>query len=190
LYWEACRALEQLFIRVDDKVSAHDFRQRALLIEKNIGALWDNKTGMFYAASVTCRQIDIWGNAYAIYIGFPLGKKKSRIVNYLAQNFDAYIMKGQIRHLPQPEFWQNTLVPIKPGTYQNGAYWGTASGWVAFALAKTRPDLAQTIFHDLLQDYQERGVYECINKNYTKLKNYVASAVNPLGALRKIERRK
>jgi len=30
-----------------------------------------------------------------------------------------------------------------------------------------------------------RGAYECINLNYEKLKDYVVSVVNPLGALRR-----
>ena len=146
--------------------------------------LWDPESGMFLAASIDCRQIDIWGNAYAIYIGFPLNKKKQRIVKYLAEHFDNYVMRGQIRHLAQPEHWEKTLMPVEPETYQNGAYWGTASGWVAYALAEQYSDLSRKIFKDLILDYQERGAFECINTNYSKIQNYVVSVVNPLGAIK------
>jgi len=186
LYWEACQRLTRLFEKIGDHTSAQDFKARAELIETNLDLLWDTESEMFLAASIDCQQIDIWGNAYAIYIGFPLDTKKQSIVKYLAEHFDNYVMRGQIRHLPQPEHWEKTLMPVEPETYQNGAYWGTASGWVACALSEQYSDLSRKIFKDLILDYQARGVFECINTNYSKIQNYVVSVVNPLGAIKYI----
>jgi hypothetical protein len=189
LYWEACKRLGELFRQVDKLQIADDFKSRAEMIETNLMKLWDSETGMFFAASVDCRQVDIWGNAYAIYIGYPLGEKKKQITNFLAKHFEIYTYKGQVRHLTEPNAWQKTLIPIKPGTYQNGAFWGTASGWIAYALADEYPDKAKKIFAELISFYQQTGPYECINKNYSQLDNYVASVVNPLGAAKKIKER-
>jgi len=186
LYWEASEKLATLFNKIDNHTLADDFRNRAKLIEMNLDKLWDEKTGMFWAASEDCRQIDIWGNAYAVYIHFPLKGKRRQIVNYLKDSYNKIVFKGQIRHLPAPEVWQKTLIPIGPGTYQNGAYWGTAAGWVAYALAEDYPELAKKIFHDLIVSYRTVGAFECINSDYTQLKNYVASVTNPLGALLKL----
>jgi hypothetical protein len=141
---------------------------------------------MFLAATIDCRQVDIWGNAYALYAGFPLGDKRARILDYLERNYGRYVYRGQIRHLPEPETWDRMLVAIAPGTYQNGAYWGTATGWVACALAERRPDLAARLVRALISDYQKRGACECVNVGYEKLRDYVASVVNPLGALRRL----
>ena len=185
LYREASRKLATLFEKAGDAARAGDFGARAGSIERNLGSLWDKKAGMFLAASVDCRQIDIWGNAYAVYAGFPLASKKKRILGFLARNYSRIIYRGQVRHLPEPESWEKTLIPITPGTYQNGAYWGTASGWVAFALTERWPDLAARLVRALITDYKRRGAYECINLNYEKLKDYVVSVVNPLGALRR-----
>jgi len=185
LYWEACQHLVALFKQMNDGKTAQDFEHRAALIGKNIFILWDKDAGMFRAASVDCRQIDIWGNAYAVYINFPLANKKDRIMAFLAKNYAQFVMKGQIRHLLSPEHWERTLVPITPETYQNGAYWGTASGWVACALAEKYPHLSRTIFAELTADYKKNGAYECINSDYAKLKNYVVSVTNPLGVLNK-----
>ena len=88
--------------------------------------------------------------------------------------------------MPQPYYWEKMLIPVVPETYQNGAYWGTASGWVAYALFEQYFDLSRMIFSDLIQDYQARGVFECINTNYSNIQNYVVSVINPLGAIKKI----
>ncbi|MCJ7588770.1 MAG: hypothetical protein MUQ00_12850, partial [Candidatus Aminicenantes bacterium] len=85
---------------------------------------------------------------------FPLGPKKERIIQYLAENYSRFIYLGQVRHLPEPEFWERTLIPVAPGTYQNGAYWGTASGWIAFALTERWPDLAARLVRALITDYK------------------------------------
>jgi hypothetical protein len=184
LYWEASRELAALFEKAGDAARAGEFEARAGSIERNVGSLWDEKAGMFLAASVDCRQIDIWGNAYALNVEFPLGPKRERIIRNLARNYSRIIYRGQIRHLPEPEFREKTLIPVTPGTYQNGAYWGTASGWVAFALKERKPDLAVRIAGALVPDYRRRGAFECVNVNYEKIKDYVVSVVNPLGALR------
>ena len=95
-------------------------------------------------------------------------------------------MNGQIRHILEPDYWVKTLVPVNPGEYQNGAYWGTASGWIAFALAKEHANLTKKIFTDLVAHYQQHDTYECINNDYVRLDNYVASVVNPLGAIKRL----
>ncbi len=187
LYWEASRRLVELFAENGDAARSAEFDVRAGGIERGLDALWDEKAGMFLAATIDCRQVDIWGNAYAVYAGFPLGSKKGRIQDYLAQAYGRFIYRGQVRHLPAPEHWERTLVPVMPGTYQNGAYWGTASGWVAFAMREKRPDLAARLVQALLSDYRRRGVHECVNVGYEKLRDYVVSVVNPLGALRRIK---
>jgi len=186
LYWEASRELAALFEKTGDSARVVDFGAKAGAIERNLGSLWDEKAGMFLAASADCRQIDIWGNAYAVYARFPLGPKKERIINYLVRNYSRFIYRGQVRHLPEPEFWERTLIPVAPGTYQNGAYWGTASGWVACGLAERRLDLAARLVRAVLADYRRRGAHECINVGYEKLRDYVVSVVNPLGALRRL----
>jgi hypothetical protein len=186
LYWEASRRLVSLFALAGDPARAAEFEARAGAIERGLDALWDERAGMFLAATADCRQVDIWGNAYVVYAGFPLGPKRARIVDYLARNYGRFIYRGQVRHLPEPEHWSLTLLPVMPGTYQNGAYWGTASGWVAYDLAGSRPDLAARLVRTLVGDYSRRGVHECVNVGYEKLQDYVVSVVNPLGAFRRI----
>ncbi len=186
LYWRACKRLAELHQRVGEGGKAEEYKHRAELIERNIDLLWDEEVGMFFAASIDCRQIDIWGNAYAIYIGFPLGEKRERVLQFLVQDYDRYVWHGQVRHLLKGEYWQRLLVPIQPDRYQNGAYWATASGWVIWALSQWKPELAKKMFCDLVDDFKAGGVCECVAEGYRQLESYVASATNPLGALRRL----
>jgi hypothetical protein len=87
--------------------------------------------------------------------------------------------------LSRGKHWEKTLIPVTPETYQNGAYWATASGWVWDALCQVDESLADRMLDDLLQDFQDDGICECVNHSYRKLAHYVVSAVNPLGALKR-----
>jgi hypothetical protein len=44
------------------------------------------------------------------------------------------------------------------------------------------------MFSDLIADFKQRGIYECVNRGYRQLETYVASATNPLGAVRRLAR--
>jgi hypothetical protein len=186
LYWRACKILARWEGVYGSRKTRDELLARAGAIEKNIGSLWDDKTGMFFAASKDCRQTDIWGNAYAVYIGFPLGDKKDRIIDWLVTNYDRYVWKGQVRHLPKGEYWERQLVPVEKERYQNGAYWATPAGWVMWAISGRDPALARRMFTDLVEDFRTSGICECINFGYRQLDSYVNSATNPLAGARKI----
>lgn len=186
LYWTACRRMERWHRQYGNIRRAEEYRQRASQVETNIARLWDDRTGAFFAASVDCKQIDIWGNAYAVAIGFPLGNRKAKIQRLLAQRIADYVWKGQIRHLFKGEYWQRLLTPVSRDRYQNGAYWATASGWVLQAIHPVEPDLAEQTFDELIADFQQHGVFECVHPEYRQLDSYVVSACNPLGAARKL----
>jgi hypothetical protein len=186
LYWRATGMLAALEQRYGTAAKADALLARAAAIEKAIGSLWDDKAGMFLAASVDCRQIDIWGNAYAVAAGFPLAAKRDRIVDYLVSNYNRYVWRGQVRHLPRGEYWQRQLYPVEKDRYQNGAFWGTASGWVMEAVAARAPELARRMFHDLVEDFKSGGICECVAEGYRQLDSYVNTATNPLGAGRRL----
>ncbi|MHB0877555.1 MAG: MGH1-like glycoside hydrolase domain-containing protein [Anaerolineae bacterium] len=188
LYWTACRRLATWHEEGGDGELSAEFHRRARSIEQALAgeALWDEEAGAFYAATLDCRQLDVWGAAYALYLGFPLAERRERLLAWLADGFPRYAWQGQVRHLPAPEHWQRLLADVPPETYQNGAYWATASGWVAWALAASRPDLAQRLLDDLVADFRQHGIFECVNRGYAKLDTYVVSATNPLGVLRRL----
>ncbi|NLG25898.1 MAG: hypothetical protein GX558_11115 [Clostridiales bacterium] len=184
LYWRGARMmaarLEQCGLP-----DASWYAAAADRVETAIGALWDERAGLFMAASGLCRQPDIWGNVYAIAIGFPIGERRRRsIEDYMAAHFDEVVYKGQVRHLPAGQHWQRLLIDEQPGHYQNGAFWATATGWMVFALRPRYPALADRMIADAIECFRREGVFECVNRGYQKLDRFVVSATNVYGALR------
>jgi hypothetical protein len=186
LYWRAARILARWEGVYGSRKTRDELIARAAAIERSIGSLWDEKTGMFFAASKDCRQTDIWGNAFAVSIDFPLAGKRDRMVDYLVANYDRYAWHGQVRHLPKGEYWVRQLSPVEKEQYQNGAFWATPAGWVMRALNERDPALAKRMFRDLVDDFRAGGICECVNAGYRQLESYVDSATNPLGAARKL----
>jgi len=187
LDWTASQRMADWHRRVGNATQAGKHRQRAKLIERNLGALWDEKAGAFLAATVNCRQLDIWGNAYAVWLDVPLGKRRKRVLNFLHDNYNRHVWRGQVRHLLKGEHWQRLLAPVQPDRYQNGAYWATASGWMMWALAQKDPKLARSTWNDLIADFRAHEICECVNEGYRQLPSYVVSATNPLVAARRLK---
>lgn len=178
LYFKACKEMEAL-CRKYDNGDPETYKVRAENIQKSIYTLLDEKSGLFWAADKDCKQIDIWGNAYAVYVGITSGKQSKKISDYLIQNADQIFMNGQLRHLPGSDArWNNLFVPIAEGTYQNGAYWATPLAWVVPVIAQQNGPLANKILQDVIVDFQQNGINECIHTDYKNIPNYVASATN------------
>jgi len=186
LDWTASRRMAAWHRRTGNRAAAETHQRRAAQIERHLGLLWDDQAGAFLAASQDCRQVDVWGNAYAIWLNFPLGRKRDRVLAFLHDRQDDFIWHGQVRHLLRGQYWQRLLTPVQPDRYQNGAYWATASGWVLYALAQKSPDRARGRWHDLVADFCAEGVCECVHEGHRQLAGYVVSATNPLAAARRL----
>jgi hypothetical protein len=178
LYFKACREMEDL-CRKYNSGNPEIYKVRSDKIRKSINTLMDKKTGMFWAADKDCKQIDIWGSAYAVSVGISSVEQSKRISEYLSSNADQIILNGQIRHLTgNDSAWNNLFIPCAEGTYQNGAYWATPLAWIVPVIAQQDLPLAKKIVKDVIDDFQENGINECININYMNIPNYVASATN------------
>ena len=148
-------------------------------IEKNINKLYDQESGMFWAANVDCKQIDIWGSAFAVATGITNSEQTNKISKYLIENKDQLFFKGQLRHLsPNDEGWSKTFISCDTGTYQNGAFWATPLAWVIPVIAQKSLTTAKKLLNEIINDFRENGINECINMNYCKVPNYVVSATN------------
>ncbi|MBI1257169.1 MAG: hypothetical protein GC204_06835 [Chloroflexi bacterium] len=188
LYWQACQQMIEMSGWCGTDASL--YAERAAQARRGLDALWDEEKGMFLASTLDCRQIDIWGNAFAVYIGAVEGERRERILRFLRDHYDEYMLRGQVRHLLKGEYWQRVIAPpevIAPETYQNGAYWATASGWVIAVLNQIDPALAQKTAAELVADFQAHGIWECVNVGgYQKVEHYVVSITNPRGVLMRL----
>lgn len=186
LYVEAARGMAAMFRAVGDRVAAQRWEDEALDVEADVQTLYDPVSGMFLAASLQNRQIDIWGSALAARLGITSRGQTRRIAKYLKANYAGLVLRGQVRHTAPGVFWASAR--SLPGTYQNGAYWATPSGDVAEVLATVDADLARQMLVDMTKDFIADGVNEAINDSpaYVGVREYVVSATNPIPAMRKL----
>lgn len=157
--------------------------------------LWDASAGWFRNASVKCMQHCVPGSIYAVVVGAC----SSAIANIIAQTLynsrpgrsldiagKGCWQNGQLRHMPADEFWEDTNQAGPPGTYQNGAYWSTFSGWACYVLSLYNGEEALLARRELAAQFQvtdpTKTPYEAANTAipYNGAANYCASAALPL----------
>ncbi len=184
LYYKACVEMEKLCIK-NRCGNPNDYRKRAADIRQAINKLWNDEAGMFWAADIDCKQIDIWGSAYAVEVGITSKVQTKRISTFLVEHYNETVQRGQIRHLTFSDGeWDNLFKPCEAGTYQNGAYWATPLAWVIPVYAKRDLKLAKDILKTVIEDFQKNGINECINGEYKKVPDFVVSAVSVYSLVR------
>jgi hypothetical protein len=183
LYWEACQVLAELCALSEFHDEAHEWYERAEWTWRRIQDFWDEEAGLFWAASRDCHQLDLWGSLYACVVRVASKSQMGHIAAYFGAHWDEVTLAGQIRHLPAGETWQRLLTPVPAGTYQNGGFWATPSGWLIKVLAREDETFARELVSTLVADFQANGVHEWISPTQRALPGYVASITNVLGAV-------
>jgi hypothetical protein len=178
LYYKANLEMYELCQKYDQG-NASKYKRRYEYVIQSIFKLWDDDLGMFWAADKDCKQIDIWGSAYAVDIGIATEEQSKRIASFLVEHYNETVYKGQVRHLTKSDdVWETLFHPCEEGTYQNGAYWATPLAWILPIYDKVKPGLSKFTLEKVISDFQENGINECINDDYVKVPNFVVSATN------------
>ena len=91
LFWRGCAMLAELSEAFGSaRLTAFD--RKAEKITAQIEHLYDPSLGVFLAASEDCRQADVWGNAYLLYIGFPVREEfREGILSFLKEHSSEYL---------------------------------------------------------------------------------------------------
>jgi hypothetical protein len=158
-------------------------------VASGIDTLFDPATGLFLASDQLETLPDIWGSLYLVYLNLSTPVRRQGVALWLAAEWrrdSAIFSEGQLRHLPPPLVWRRCWQECPAaGTYQNGAYWATPLQWALPVLHAYAPDVVQEVVTAVLTSFVTHGVSEAFNRpiNYTGVQQYVASAVNVLGAL-------
>ncbi|MHB8902468.1 MAG: glucosidase family protein, partial [Thermoguttaceae bacterium] len=189
LYVQASRQLAELLGELGRKEEAEFWKTEGENVARSARKVfWDPAVGLFRAATVRCRQHDIWGSAFAVYLGVADRAQSLAVAGYFKDHYAELVQHGQIRHLPGGVYWEEGC---PQDTYQNGAFWGTPTGWFVLALDLVDAELADQTIIDLVADYQKNGACEWMIGSHYRLRDYLASAALPLDGIRKmIERRK
>ncbi len=178
LYYKANLEMYQLCKKYEMGNSAI-YKRRYEYVKQSINKLWNEESGMFWAADIDCKQIDIWGSAYAVEVGVTSEEQTKKISTYLVKHYDEIVRNGQVRHLTgSDKVWEKLFHACEEGTYQNGAYWATPLAWIIPVYARYKPSFAKEMLETVITDFQNNGINECINEGYVKVPNFVVSATN------------
>jgi hypothetical protein len=186
LLLEAWGIIRNFAERLADRETAAEAEARRDRLARSLELLWSEEAGMYLAASIDCRQIDVWGSLYACVIGAADPARRRRIGAWCEANRDRILYRNQVRHLPAPDAWQRVipgpgLDPLQhPGCFQNGAYWATASAWYAELLESLQPGSGLAFLVDLVRGFQAHGIWECVGPDgYHRLENNLSSMMLP-----------
>jgi hypothetical protein len=185
LYVQASRQLAELFDALHRSDESARWHAESVRVSESVRRVfWDAGTGLFLAATDRCRQPDIWGSAFAVWLGVATLEQSATIANYFKAHYAEIVQAGQIRHLPGGVYWEESC---PRDTYQNGGYWATATGWFAYTLYLADPNLARETFVSLVKDFQSHGVNEWILGSAIGVPRYLSSVTLPLAGARRIQ---
>jgi len=188
LFIQASQQLAELLREAARVGEAEEWSAEAERVSNSVRAVfWDEQADLFRAATVKCREHDIWGSAFAVFLGVASDTQSMKIARYFQQHYSELVEHGQVRHLPGGTYWEQGCARDR---YQNGAFWGTPVGWFVYTLDQVDPALADRTILDLVRHYRQHGACEWIVGDHCQLKDYLASAALPLSGIRKMLRRR
>lgn len=172
LRWQAARDLAFL-LKGTPRSQAYD--RDAKLIARSIAKTFTRAVApsetMLLSATELGRKDDVWGTAYAVWLGLLPKDQTLALARGLLRNVNegGILAEGQVRHLPQSGafggHWESAS--SDPESYQNGGYWATPTGWLVSAIRRVDLKKADQVFSDYcrhLRDHEKEGApWEWIN---------------------------
>jgi hypothetical protein len=200
LKYVAAEQLAGIFTRLKQPEKAVTYHQMAQQLKAAIPGTFLDENGMLKASTGRSSQPDVWGTAMAVYLNLLEGAQQEKACRYLVKAYQqgnlAY--RGSVRHIlkgadfSEQTAWETAIVP--KDQYQNGAYWGTATGWVSYAMAKVDPGAAKQLIKEYItelrtDDFRKgsnfSGPYECFHPSgYTRGPVYLTTVSCPFIVLR------
>ncbi|MDP4128925.1 MAG: hypothetical protein Q8939_02090 [Bacteroidota bacterium] len=203
LKYRASKEMAELSELMGNKSKSESYRNIAEKIKKALPVLFADNRGMLRASTGKSGQADVWSTALAVYFGMLNGKRQQTACEALAHAYEnkSLAFKGSIRHvLTTDDFndttsWEYSL--SAKNTYQNGAYWGTPTGWVCYAIAKVDKRAARNLKAEYIEDLRETdfrkgkgfgGPYECFYPpDYKQNPVYLTTVSCPYGVFRRMK---
>jgi hypothetical protein len=161
LKFRAANELSEIYEFTGNKSEAERYHDIAGRIKAAIPLLFQDERGMLRASTGKCKQADVWSTALAVWLKILDGDNLKKACHSLADGYKKGYLDadGNIRHLltiddfNETTSWEYSLA--KKNTYQNGAYWGTPTGWVCYAISKADITLAQKLASEYIEDLRK-----------------------------------
>jgi hypothetical protein len=195
---ESALRLSHLFEQAGMSDEAETYRQQTALLRRSILETFyqedERHEGWLMSATGIGRRPDVWGSAYAVYLGIVPDDLAAAIGKSLLRGYRerTTVLYGQVRHIPTTAgHWE--VAQCKPGTYQNGSYWGYPAGWYIYALTLADESAAAELFSEYLgylretwDDRLHTCAWECINPELNHYQNpgYLTTVALPYAALK------
>ena len=167
----------------------------------------NGKHGWLLAATGRCRQPDVWGTLFALNLQILPEQfaARARETIVAAVRDKSITSLAAVRHVPinfdasPATAWEKVVPGIAGGTYQNGGYWHTATGWLVRAISDSHPDLARSIAreyvahlreHDFRRGPAHGAPYECFQQGGRSPQNavYMTSVTVPCAVFTSLNR--
>jgi hypothetical protein len=176
-YRSACE-LKEIFELTGNKDISEKYSETAAKLKKAIPLTFMDERGMLHASTGKSSQADVWSTALAVWFHVLEGDEMKKTSRFLADAYEnGYLSnKGNIRHVLTIDDFDNTtsweFSLAAKNTYQNGAYWGTPTGWVCYAIALTDTELAGKLADEYIEDLKKNDFrlgggkgapYECFH---------------------------
>lgn len=192
-----CRAsleLAELFDMINRKDKAEGYRNTANRLKKEIPRVFSDNRGMLLASTGKSKQADVWSTSLAVYFGILEGENMEKTCHFLKSAYKngSLARRGNIRHVltcddfSESTAWESSIA-VK-NSYQNGAYWGTPTGWICYAIAKVDINAARQLAKEYIDDLRagdyrkghEFGApWECYNAGSAQNSVYLTTVACP-----------
>ncbi|HEY3285132.1 MAG TPA: hypothetical protein VGN26_22905 [Armatimonadota bacterium] len=201
LRWRAARDLVALHRAAGSAARSAGYSREASRVREAIPRTFYQSVGtapggegLLLSATGVGRKDDVWASAFAVTLGVLPRDVERAVTKHLLTLYRAggTVLEGQVRHLPPTGslggYWEDCRAARD--TYQNGAYWGTPTGWFVSALGRVDRAAAAQMLRDYLTHLKakraEGAPWECINPSKAHYQNprYSASVCLPLAALK------
>jgi hypothetical protein len=202
LRYRAASELADLWKHLGNSAKSESYQSIAKRIRSSLIPVFADNRGMLRASTGKSRQPDVWATAFAISIGALDSPNCKKACSALAKAYleGTLAMEGQIRHVLTTDDFDSTTAWEKSlaakNTYQNGAYWATATGWVCQAINMVDQPAARKLAKEYIDHLRKTdfrlkgpdngGPYECIYppSGYKQNPVYMTSVTGPLAAFR------
>jgi len=204
LRYRATNELAEMILALNKTARSEGYKQIAANIQDSLASVFasDPKLkGWLKASTGISGQADVWGTVYALYLGVLHGEARKAAEEAVLRGIKegTIVYEGAVRHVPTDmDFnattaWERSYAGL--GTYQNGAYWHTPTGWLIKVLERIDKAKAREVFNEYIkhlreQDFRKGGgaPWECFGKDGKARQNpvYMASVALPYSVLKQI----
>jgi len=167
LKYAAASGLAEMFVALGQEALASSYRTDVGLLKASIVRTFFHESrrtqdgqqsgeGWLHSATGVGAQPDVWGSAFALWIGALEERVAQPVARALVRAYreKTAVREGCVRQILTTDQtnrggWQISVSSI--GEYQNGGYWGTPAGWYIAGMWRADRDAARNMARDYIQ---------------------------------------